>query len=84
MITLKVELHGADGFGGPIFIGTCCYLRRDAFYRKKFSREYKNDWNDGNENEVTEVNLHELEEESKALANCSYEKNTLWGKKVIY
>jgi len=81
---LKVELHGFDGFGGPLFIGTCCYLRRDALWWKKFSREYKNDWNDENENEVTEVNLHELEEESKALANCSYEKNTLWGKKVIY
>ncbi|KAL9316753.1 hypothetical protein ACSQ67_017754 [Phaseolus vulgaris] len=79
---VQVELHGFDGFGGPLFIGTCCYLRRDALWWKKFSREYKNDWNDENENEVTEVNLHELEEESKALANCSYEKNTLWGKKI--
>ncbi|ESW14420.1 hypothetical protein PHAVU_008G279700 [Phaseolus vulgaris] len=79
---VQVELHGFDGFGGPLFIGTCCYLRRDALWWKKFSREYKNDWNDQNENEVTEVNLHELEEESKALANCSYEKNTLWGKKI--
>ncbi|KAK7371908.1 hypothetical protein VNO80_05275 [Phaseolus coccineus] len=79
---VEVELHGFDGFGGPLFIGTCCYLRRDALWWKKFSHEYKNDWNDANENEVTEVNLHELEEESKALANCSYEKNTLWGKKI--
>ncbi|KAL9316752.1 hypothetical protein ACSQ67_017753 [Phaseolus vulgaris] len=77
---MEVELHGFDGFGGSMFIGTCCYIRRDAFYKQKFSGEYKNDWN--NENEVTEVNLHELEEESKALANCSYEKNTLWGKKI--
>ena len=81
---MKVELHGGDGFGGPIFIGTCCFLRRDALCGKKFNYEYKNDWNDKNENEVTEGNLHELEEDSKTLANCSYEKNTLWGKKVIY
>jgi len=81
LIVLKVELHGADGFGGPFFIGTCCFLRRDSLCRKT---EYKNGWNDENENEVIEVNLHELEEESKALANCIYEKNTLWEKKAIF
>jgi len=79
---LKVELHGADGFGGPRFIGTCCFLRRDALCSNTIIREYKNGWND--ENEVVEVNLYELEKESKALANCTYEKNTVWGKKVIY
>jgi len=83
-ITFKVELHGADGFGGPIFIGTCCFLRRDALCSNTFIREYKNGLNDENENDVTEVNLHGLEEESKTLANCTYETNTVWGKKVIY
>ncbi|CAJ1971519.1 unnamed protein product [Sphenostylis stenocarpa] len=80
--TMEVELHGLDGFGGPMFIGTCCFLRRDALYGKKYSCEYKNDWNDENENEVTEVNMHELEEQAKALARLRCEKNTSWGKKI--
>ncbi|KOM46408.1 hypothetical protein LR48_Vigan07g011200 [Vigna angularis] len=79
---VEIDLPGTDGFGGPIFIGTCCFLRREALCSNKFSGEYKNDWNDENENEVTEVNLHELAENSKALADCTYEKNTLWGKKI--
>ncbi|WVY90620.1 hypothetical protein V8G54_036134 [Vigna mungo] len=83
-INSLVDLPGTDGFGGPIFIGTCCFFRRDALCWNKFSREYKNDWNDENENEkeVTEVNLHELVENSKALADCAFEKNTFWGKKI--
>jgi len=79
---MKVELHGADGYGGPLFIGTCCFHRRDALCGKKFNCQYKNEWNDENEKEVVKANLHELEVESKALASCSYEENTLWGKEV--
>ncbi|CAJ1971521.1 unnamed protein product [Sphenostylis stenocarpa] len=81
--TLQIHLHGEDGLGGSLFIGTCCFLRRDAFCGKKFSPEWENDWNDENEkHQLSEVKLHELEEESKALASCTYEKNTLWGKKI--
>ncbi|KAH1211343.1 Cellulose synthase-like protein E1 [Glycine max] len=79
---MKVELHGADGYGGPLFIGTCCFHRRDALCGKKFNSQYKNEWNDENEKEVVKANLHELEVESKALASCSYEENTLWGKEI--
>ncbi|KAL2316639.1 hypothetical protein Fmac_030515 [Flemingia macrophylla] len=80
-IIMEVELHGADGYGGPLFIGTCGFLRRDALCGKKFSGDhYKNDWND--ENELVKANLQELEVESKALASCTYEGNTLWGKEI--
>ncbi|XP_028200683.1 cellulose synthase-like protein E1 isoform X2 [Glycine soja] len=81
-INSLVELHGADGYGGPLFIGTCCFHRRDALCGKKFNSQYKNEWNDENEKEVVKANLHELEVESKALASCSYEENTLWGKEI--
>ncbi|KAK7320312.1 hypothetical protein VNO77_29674 [Canavalia gladiata] len=80
-ILMEVELHGADGYGGPLLIGTCCFHRRDALCGKKFSGENKNDWNDENE-VLIEANLRELEEESKTLASCTYEENTLWGKEM--
>ncbi|XP_061337605.1 cellulose synthase-like protein E1 [Gastrolobium bilobum] len=78
---MEVELHGLDGYGGPLYIGTCCFHRRDAFCGRKFSGRYKNDWNEENDH-LIEANLHELVEESKALASCTYEENTAWGKEM--
>ncbi|KAE9591242.1 hypothetical protein Lalb_Chr20g0116421 [Lupinus albus] len=76
-----VELHGADGYGGPLYIGTCCFHRRDALCGKKYNGRFMNDWKSEIEH-VMETNLQELEEQSKALACCTYEENTLWGKEV--
>ncbi|KAK7278919.1 hypothetical protein RJT34_23958 [Clitoria ternatea] len=82
-IIMEVELPGTDGFGGPLYIGTCCFHRRDALCGKKFNGECKIDWNEENDELTKEANdLHELEEESKVLASCSYEENTLWGKEM--
>ncbi|CAL0308923.1 unnamed protein product [Lupinus luteus] len=78
---MEVELHGADGYGGPLYIGTCCFHRRDALCGKKYNGRYMSDWKSENEH-VIETNLHELEEQSKALASCTYEDNTLWGKEM--
>ncbi|MED6185009.1 hypothetical protein PIB30_052926 [Stylosanthes scabra] len=84
---IDVEMSGADGYDGPLYIGTCCFHRRDALSGMKFSVGYKNDLlkSDERDNSI-EVNLHELEVKSKALASCTYEENTLWGKEmgVIY
>ncbi|KAK7276974.1 hypothetical protein RIF29_18123 [Crotalaria pallida] len=77
----EVELHGADGYGGPMYIGTCCFHRREALCGKKFDGRYTNEWESENEH-VIETSLQELEEKSKALANCTYEENTQWGKKM--
>ncbi|KAG2394786.1 Cellulose synthase-like protein [Vigna angularis] len=50
---------------------------------RKFSDQYKKDWNEyKNIGDMKEVSLHELEEQSKALASCTFEKNTLWGKEM--
>lgn len=79
---VKVEFHGADGYGGPLYIGTGCFHKRDTLCGMKFSDQYRNNWN--NEDYLfKEANLQELEENSKGLASCSYEENTLWGKKVL-
>ncbi|KAE9614736.1 hypothetical protein Lal_00036213 [Lupinus albus] len=81
LIPSEVELHGADGYGGPLYIGTCCFHRRDALCGKKYDGGYRNDWKSDNDHAI-ESNLHELEEKSKALASCTYEENTQWGKKM--
>ncbi|KAF1881828.1 hypothetical protein Lal_00042544, partial [Lupinus albus] len=78
---IEVELHGADGYGGPLYIGTCCFHRRDALCGKKYNGRFMNNWKSEIEH-VMETNLQELEEQSKALACCTYEENTLWGKEM--
>ncbi|XP_038897441.1 cellulose synthase-like protein E1 isoform X3 [Benincasa hispida] len=77
----KVEFSGMDGFGGPRYLGTGCFHRRDVLCGKKYSKGYKNDWNSKNFRN-SEDNVNELEEKSKHLASCSYEKNTQWGKEM--
>ncbi|KAL1347573.1 hypothetical protein AAHE18_07G015500 [Arachis hypogaea] len=79
---VDVEMHGADHYGGPFYIGTCCFHRRDALSGMKFSVGYKNDLLKSERDYSIEENLHELEVKSKALASCTYEKNTLWGKEM--
>lgn len=79
---VKVEFHGADGCGGPLYIGTGCFHKRESLCGMKFSDEYRHNWK-SEDNLSTEETLHELEEKSKGLASCSYEENTQWGKEVL-
>jgi len=81
-VRVKVEFHGADGCGGPLYIGTGCFHKRESLCGMKFSDEYRHNWK-SEDNLSTEATLHELEEKSKALASCSYEENTQWGKEVL-
>ena len=82
---MKVEFHGADSYGGPLYVGTGCFHRRDILCGRKFGDQNKNDWKTENEiNQTIEGSLHELEENSRALASCTYEENTLWGQEVSF
>lgn len=81
VFVLKVEFHGLDGHGGPLYIGTGCFHRRDVLCGKKFSKGYRNDWNNETYKNF-EGGVNELEEKSKHLASCAYEENTQWGKEV--
>ncbi|KAG8502858.1 hypothetical protein CXB51_000709 [Gossypium anomalum] len=79
----QVEFHGLDGYGGPLYIGTGCFHRRDTLCGRKFSREIHNEFKidipkDREREETTAV----LEEKSKVLASCTYENNTEWGKEM--
>ncbi|EPS62612.1 hypothetical protein M569_12177, partial [Genlisea aurea] len=77
----EVEVPGMDGYGGPIYIGTGCFHRRDTLCGSKFSKDSKFEWK-GNADSRNGKSTVELEEEAKHLANCSYENNTQWGDEV--
>jgi hypothetical protein len=76
-----VENPGFDGYGGPLYIGTGCFHRRDTLRGQKYSKEYKADLKRGNDRKVEE-SASVLEETCKVLASCTYENNTQWGKEV--
>ncbi|KAK4275302.1 hypothetical protein QN277_018409 [Acacia crassicarpa] len=78
----ELEFHGADGCGGPLYIGSGCFHRREVLCGKKFSDQRKVvDWNSEDDGLFMEeeASLQKLEQESKALASCTYEHNTTWG-----
>ncbi|KAF8414277.1 hypothetical protein HHK36_002278 [Tetracentron sinense] len=77
----EVEFRGMDGNGGPMYIGTGCFHKRDTLCGRKYRKEYKGEWKGRNDRKVEE-SASELEETSKILANCSYEENTQWGKEM--
>ncbi|KAI9185449.1 hypothetical protein LWI28_007331 [Acer negundo] len=80
-IIRDVEFHGLDFYGGPLYIGTGCFHRRETLLGREFSKENKIVLKSEN---VTkrEENVLEFEENLKSLANCSYEKNTQWGNEM--
>ncbi|XP_020963492.1 cellulose synthase-like protein E1 [Arachis ipaensis] len=80
------EFPGMDGFGGPMYIGSGCFHKRDTLCGRKFNdQESLKHWNGediNNDQSITKTSLHLLEEKSKALLSCTYENNTLWGKEM--
>ncbi|KAL1369962.1 hypothetical protein HN51_000302 [Arachis hypogaea] len=80
------EFPGMDGFGGPMYIGSGCFHKRDTLCGKKFNdQESLKHWNGediNNDQSMTKTSLHLLEQKSKALLSCTYENNTLWGKEM--
>ncbi|XVF56879.1 hypothetical protein PTKIN_Ptkin06aG0155700 [Pterospermum kingtungense] len=77
----KCELPGIDDNGGPCYIGTGCFHRREALSGKKYDKHYKVDWKTLNDRKVEESGSV-LEESCKIFASCAFEQNTLWGKEM--
>ncbi|CAK9148880.1 unnamed protein product [Ilex paraguariensis] len=77
----KVELAGVDGYGAALYCGTGCFHRRDSLCGKKCSKDLKAEWSIVTD-QTKKRNVNELEEASKALVTCSYEKGTQWGKEM--
>ncbi|GMY30922.1 cellulose synthase-like protein E6 isoform X2, partial [Fagus crenata] len=77
----NIEVAGLGGYGAAPYCGTGCFHRRECLCGKVYSEDYRGEWNiEAKKNANKTVN--ELEEASKVLANCSYEKDTQWGKKM--
>ncbi|EXB36044.1 Cellulose synthase-like protein E1 [Morus notabilis] len=75
----EVEFHGLDGYGGPLYIGSGCFHRRDILSGRKFGVVYKKEEKRGNRKEQS---VCELEETSKSLASSTYDENTQWGREI--
>ncbi|KAF3954855.1 hypothetical protein CMV_019854 [Castanea mollissima] len=80
-VTMEMEMPGFDGNGGPCYIGTGCFHRRETLSGKKYNKNYKEDWKRWSKRSVEE-STRVLEETSKVLASCNYEENTQWGKET--
>ncbi|XP_050218555.1 cellulose synthase-like protein E1 [Mercurialis annua] len=76
-----VEFYGNDGFGGPMYVGSGCFHRRDILCGRKFRKDCKFEWS-RDDRPKRQLSLTELEEETKALANCTFEQNTQWGNEI--
>ncbi|KAL5077341.1 hypothetical protein RYX36_016325 [Vicia faba] len=81
LVISELEFHGADGFGGPLYVGTGCFHKRESLCEMKFNDDYRHNWK-REDDLFKEANLQEIEEKSKGLASCSYEENTQWGKEM--
>ncbi|CAA2986860.1 cellulose synthase E1 [Olea europaea subsp. europaea] len=77
----EVEFHGLDGYGGPMYIGTGCFHRRDTLCGRKYTKGFTIDWNK-NITRKTGESVQELEERIKGLASCTFEENTQWGNEM--
>ncbi|XP_038974139.1 cellulose synthase-like protein E6 [Phoenix dactylifera] len=77
----EVEFPGFDNWGGPPYIGTGCFHRREILCGKKYSKDYKEDWKRGIDRK-TAKSACILEERAKSLITCTYEHNTQWGQEI--
>ncbi|KAK1424136.1 hypothetical protein QVD17_19453 [Tagetes erecta] len=77
----ELEMGGMDANGGPCYIGSGCFFRRNALCGAKYTEIFEAEWNTEhttNEKESTSV----LQERCKPHASCTYEKDTQWGKEI--
>ncbi|RCV12123.1 hypothetical protein SETIT_2G244000v2 [Setaria italica] len=77
-----VELRGFDGVDGPLYIGTGCFHRRESLCGRRFTNDYKEDWDRGINKEKRELSINKIEEKAKLLTTCTYEHNTQWGNEI--
>ncbi|KAL9233680.1 hypothetical protein vseg_008644 [Gypsophila vaccaria] len=80
-VITEVEFPGLDGLGGPLYIGTGCFHRREVLQGLRYTKEYMIDNKIQNTFMAKEVS-QELEEKAKNLASSTYELNSQWGKEI--
>ncbi|XP_052177223.1 cellulose synthase-like protein E1 [Diospyros lotus] len=80
-VIYELEFHGLDGYGGPFYVGTGCFHRRDSLCGRKFNKDSRIEWKMENDGNIKET-ASKLEERLQGLASCGYEENTQWGKQM--
>ncbi|XP_040941438.1 cellulose synthase-like protein E1 isoform X4 [Gossypium hirsutum] len=75
-----LELAGFDGNGGPCYVGTGCVHRRESLSGMKYSEELAVELKAMKYDKKIIGSASFNEEDCKALASCTYEENTPWGK----
>ncbi|KAG9144127.1 hypothetical protein Leryth_013769 [Lithospermum erythrorhizon] len=81
LIIAQVDFCGIDGHGGPLYVGSGCFHRRETLSGAKYSKEGLAKLTRERPIKFKE-NIHELEERLKFLANCQFEENTEWGDEI--
>ncbi|XVE62579.1 hypothetical protein DITRI_Ditri06bG0129600 [Diplodiscus trichospermus] len=81
LVEQKLNFPGLDAIGGPLYIGSGCFHRREALLGKKYDKNCKVDWKSLDHRKVEE-SANVLEETCKILASCTFEQNTQWGKEM--
>ncbi|KAK9084593.1 hypothetical protein Sjap_025004 [Stephania japonica] len=76
LVGKEVEFPSMDGYGGPMYIGTGCFHKREALCGKKYAKGDKFKWN--KQFERKEGSASELEETSKVLTSCTHERGSQW------
>ncbi|KAA3486460.1 cellulose synthase-like protein E6 isoform X2 [Gossypium australe] len=79
-VLMKLELAGFDGNGGPCYVGTGCVHRRESLSGMKYSEELAVELKAMKYDKKIIGSASFNEEDCKALASCTYEENTPWGK----
>ncbi|GLU20630.1 hypothetical protein SLE2022_368200 [Rubroshorea leprosula] len=82
LVELELEMLGVDGNGGPCYLGTGCFHRRDALCGKRYCKELKINRAEVNDKTKIEESAVVIEETCKVLASCTYEQNKQWGKEM--
>ncbi|KAM3276004.1 hypothetical protein ACQJBY_044401 [Aegilops geniculata] len=80
-VTNQVLMGGMDSVGGPMYVGTGCFHRREILCGRRFTEDYKEDW-DGGIKDKTQESIDEIEEKAKSLAASTYEHDTQWGDEI--
>ncbi|CAN1334174.1 Cellulose synthase-like protein E1 [Linum perenne] len=84
LVISNVEFHGLDGYGGPLYIGSGAFHRRDTLCGRNFHpNDSKLDWlNYGRDERMQSLSVQQLVEEATPFADCASEDKSLWGKQM--
>ncbi|KAL5699974.1 hypothetical protein ACHQM5_025483 [Ranunculus cassubicifolius] len=77
-VLFEIEFPGLDGYGGPLYIGTGCFRRRETLCGRNYSEENKIECKEIVESKVR-GSAHEREDTTKSVAGCMFEEGTQWG-----